>query len=108
MIGTTGLLALGAPFWFDLFRSLAALVTATRGADAVAGRAPPRAAPEGPATLRDPARTDPDALVEAFTLSRGASPAAMGEATPGRRVGPSSASVVARTAPVDSIRPLRR
>jgi hypothetical protein len=108
MIGTAGLLALGAPFWFDLFRSLAVLVTATRGADAVAGRAPPRAAPEGPATLRDPGRTDPDALVEAFTLSRGASPAALGEAELGRRVGPSSASVVARNAPEDSIRPLRR
>jgi hypothetical protein len=95
LIGTAGLLALGAPFWFDAFRTLAAITTAARGVQATADGARAAAVQERAARgeVRDAGRADPEALAEAFLSARGvvASPAGVAE---GGRVGDSSAEAV--------------
>jgi hypothetical protein len=110
LIGTAGLLALGAPFWFDAFRALAALTVASRGAQALAerGRAPPNVDRAASGAVRDGNRADPDALVEAFQSARGVV-SGYGESAYGRRLGDSSAEAVPAVAVAQGrIRPVRQ
>ncbi|MBI1186662.1 MAG: hypothetical protein GC206_04920 [Alphaproteobacteria bacterium] len=67
-----GLIGLGAPFWYDVFRRIARIVPAARSVHGVLGnrdaQAPPAAGPE---VVRDGGAANPNALVIAYRVAGG-------------------------------------
>ena len=119
MVATAGLIGLGSPFWFTLFKSMAGLVVRSQ---ALTGNAKSAgAAVSGPALapgeLRRPKQPNPslatpgdepdlDVLTDAFLIVSGKD---TGAAPVGRRLGAASADLTGDapiTAPVASIAPI--
>ncbi|NWG53170.1 MAG: hypothetical protein HXY28_05580 [Hydrogenophilaceae bacterium] len=67
-----GLIGLGAPFWYDVFRRIARIVPAARSVHGVlAGRDAQSPAPAGREVVRDGAAANPNALVIAYRVASG-------------------------------------
>ncbi len=95
VICAAGLLGLGAPFWFDIFRTLAAL------AGPRAGPRPEQAAEEDRPDrygrmVRDARASDADTLHRGFLIAMGEAPPDRDSPQPGGRVGPASADAAPR------------
>lgn len=93
LIAAAGLVGLGAPFWFDLFRRLTG-ATAPQRAALSAEQAARESESRG--QVRNPDRVDQDALLNGFEYARGSGGAPNPPA--GRRVGQSSLQMGASAA----------
>lgn len=95
IIATTGLIGLGAPFWFDLFARLASIVGGRRVNEAVErGRAAAAQAqqPLSTRSVRDAAAVDVESLTDALITATGRP--SNGAPPRGRRAGRATADVL--------------
>jgi hypothetical protein len=104
VLGAGGLLGLGAPFWFDAFRRLAAIAMPLKAQQAAAMSTAPDGAPRQ-TQARDHGAADAETLTRGYEIAAGrpigADAASGAPDTPplGRRVGASSADSAQRPPP---------
>jgi len=66
-----GLIGLGAPFWYDVFRRIARIVPAARTVTSALGTGDTPAPRTGPQVVRDGGAANPNALVVAYRVASG-------------------------------------